>query len=51
MRMIIYAAVGGALMNKPFIDAYALIESMTQNHYQWRREHAPTKNTQPKGGM
>jgi len=34
------AAAGGALMNKDFKTAYALIEDMTQNHYQWTDERA-----------
>jgi len=33
-RMTIDVVAGGALMNKPFHDAYSLIEDMTQNHYQ-----------------
>ena len=39
-RMTLDAVAGGALMNKPFNDAYALIEDMTQNHYQWGSERA-----------
>lgn len=49
-RMTIDPAASGTLMNKPFDDAYALIESMTQNHCQWGRECAHVKKTQPKGG-
>ena len=37
-RLTIDAAVGGALMDKPYNKAYQLIESMTQNHYQWGSE-------------
>lgn len=32
-RMTIDFSVGGALINKPFDDAYALIKSMAQNYY------------------
>jgi len=38
-------------MNKPFNDAYALIEDMAQNHYQWGSEHAQVEKTQSKAGM
>jgi len=31
--MTLDAAAGGDIMNKPFNDAYALIEDMAQNHY------------------
>lgn len=34
-KVSIDAAVGGALMNKAYLDACALIEDMAQNHYQW----------------
>jgi len=30
--MTVDAAAGGALMNKNYTEAYALIEDMTQNH-------------------
>ncbi|MCH87321.1 hypothetical protein A2U01_0008188, partial [Trifolium medium] len=50
-RMTIDAAVGGALMDKPFAEAYQLIENMAQNHYQWGSERTPVEKSQPKGGM
>ncbi|XP_045827939.1 uncharacterized protein LOC123919930 [Trifolium pratense] len=50
-RMTIDAAAGGALMDKPYNQAYQLIESMAQNHYQWGSERAPVEKTQTKGGM
>jgi len=37
-KMIIDAAAGGALMNKDYKTAYALIEDMAQNHCQWTNE-------------
>jgi len=40
--MNIDAAAGGALMNKTYTGAYALIEDMTQNHYQRTSERAVT---------
>lgn len=50
-RMTLDAAAGGALMNKPFNDAYSLIEDMAQNHYQWGSERAQVEKAQPKPGM
>jgi hypothetical protein len=41
-KMNIDAAAGGALMNKTYTSAYALIEDMAQNHYQWTSERAIT---------
>ncbi|KEH15433.1 transposable element protein, putative [Medicago truncatula] len=41
-KMTVDAAAGGALMNKNYTEAYALIEDMTQNHYQWTNERAIT---------
>ena len=38
--MDVDAAAGGALMNKNYIAAYALIEDMAQNHYKWLSERA-----------
>ena len=32
-KMIVDVAAGGALMNKNYMEAYALIEDMAQNHY------------------
>ena len=39
-KMIVNAAAGGALMNKNYTEAYALIEDMIQSHYQWTNERA-----------
>ena len=39
-KMIVDAVAGGALMNKNYTAAYALIEDMAQNHYQWTNERA-----------
>ncbi|XP_058785071.1 uncharacterized protein LOC131659980 [Vicia villosa] len=44
-RLTIDAAVGGALMDKEYADAYTLIESMAQNHYQWGSERAQSEKT------
>jgi ubiquinone biosynthesis protein UbiJ len=46
--MIVDAAGGGALMNKDFTIAYALIEDMTQNHYQWINEKTKTVSSPSK---
>ncbi|XP_073219968.1 uncharacterized protein [Cicer arietinum] len=45
-RMTVDAAAGGALLNKNIEEAYALIEDMAQNHYQWSSDRSPQK----KGG-
>jgi len=47
---IIYvdAAAGGALMNKNYTATYALIENMTQNHYQWTSERDITASSPSK---
>jgi hypothetical protein len=37
-RIYVDAAAGGALMNKTYTAAYALIEDMVQNYYQWTSE-------------
>jgi len=37
-KIIIDAAASGALMNKDYKTAYALIEDMAQNHCQWTNE-------------
>lgn len=50
-RMNIEVTVGGALMDKPFNEAYQLIQSMVQNHYQWGNEHAQVEKTPQKRGM
>jgi len=39
-KMTVDAAAGGALMNKNYTEAYALIEEMAQNHYEWTNERA-----------
>ncbi|CAJ2642382.1 unnamed protein product [Trifolium pratense] len=49
--MTIDAAAGGALMDKPYNQAYQLIESMAQNHYQWGNERTTVEKPQTKGGM
>jgi hypothetical protein len=50
-RLTIDAAAGGALMDKAFNEAYQLIESMAQNHYQWGSERTLVEKSQMKGGM
>ena len=45
------AAAGSTLMDKPYNEAYQLIESMTHNHYQWGSERTSVEKPQPKGGM
>ncbi|CAJ2651912.1 uncharacterized protein LOC123905413 [Trifolium pratense] len=50
-RLTIDAAAGGALMDKPYNQAYQLIESMAQNHYQWGNERTSVEKPQTKGGM
>ncbi|CAJ2638232.1 unnamed protein product [Trifolium pratense] len=50
-RMTIDAAAGGALMDKPYNQAYQLIESMAQNHYQWGNKRTSVEKPQTKGGM
>lgn len=40
MRMTIDVAIGLALMNNPYDEAYDLIEDMAQNHYRWGSECA-----------
>ena len=44
-KMTINAGAGGALMNKNYTEAYALIEDMTQNHYHWTNERAITASS------
>jgi len=46
--MTVDAAAGGALMNKNYTEAYALIEDMAQNHYQWINERAITASSPSK---
>ena len=55
-RLTIDAAAGGTLMDKSYTSAYALIESMAQNHYQWGSERgqiekASREKAQTKGGI
>jgi len=47
-KMYVDAAAGGALMKKNCTEAYALIEDMAQNHYQWTNERAITASTPSK---
>lgn len=41
-------AEGKALMNKTFDESYALIEDISQNHYQWGSKCAPIENSKQK---
>ena len=50
-RLTIDAAAGGALMEKPYVQAYELIDNMAQNHYQWGSERAAVEKPPTKGGM
>ncbi|XP_050909569.1 uncharacterized protein LOC127123390 [Lathyrus oleraceus] len=47
--MTIDASAVGALMNKPYLEACALIENMGQNHYQWGTTHASVEKKVTKG--
>jgi len=47
-KMTVDAAAGGALMKKNYTEAYALIEDMAQNHYQWTNERAITASSSSK---
>jgi hypothetical protein len=47
-KMSVDAAAGGALMNKNYTEAYALIEDMAQNHYKWTDERAITSSSSSK---
>jgi hypothetical protein len=38
-------------MDKPYQEAYQLIENMAQNHYQWGSERAAIEKSNTKGGM
>ncbi|XP_058749720.1 uncharacterized protein LOC131622697 [Vicia villosa] len=49
-KMSIDAAAGGALMNKPYPDACALIEDMAQNHVQWGIERVTVEKKESHGG-
>lgn len=50
-RLTVNIAAGGALIDKPFQEAYQLIENMTQSHYQWGSEWTQVEKSQTKGGM
>ncbi|XP_050897642.1 uncharacterized protein LOC127104499 [Lathyrus oleraceus] len=47
----LHAAAGGALMDKPYNEAYQLIESIAQNHYQLGSERTSIEKPLMKGGM
>ena len=47
-KIYVDAAAGGALMNKTYTTAYALIENMAQNHYQWTSERVITASSPSK---
>ena len=47
-KMTVDAAAGGALMNKNYTEAHALIEDMAQNQYQWTNERAITASSPSK---
>jgi hypothetical protein len=49
--MTINAAAGGALMNKPYPEASALIEDMAQNHQSWGVERATVEKKEAQGGV
>ena len=40
-RTIVDAASNGALMSKTYNEAYALLERMASNNYQWPTERVP----------
>ena len=47
-KIIVDAAAGGALMNKDFTKAYALIEDMDLNLFQWTDEKAVVNSSPSK---
>ena len=47
-KIYVDAATGGALMNKTYTAAYALIENIAQNHYQWTSERVITASSPSK---
>ncbi|XP_050890453.1 uncharacterized protein LOC127095864 [Lathyrus oleraceus] len=49
--MNLSAPTGGALMDKPYDEAYELIENMTQNHFQWGGECVGVEKPTPKDGV
>lgn len=44
-------AAGDAIIDKPYEEAYQLIENMAQNHYHQGGERTSIEKPQPKGGM
>lgn len=51
MRMTVDVVTRWALMDKPFSEAYKLIENMAQNHYQWGCKHTLVEKSQTKDGI
>ncbi|XP_050888985.1 uncharacterized protein LOC127094166 [Lathyrus oleraceus] len=49
--MNLSVAVDGALMDKPYDEAYEFIENMTQNHFQWGGACSAIEKPTLKGGM
>ena len=47
-KIYVDVAAGGALLNKTYTTAYALIENMAQNHYQWTSERVITASSPSK---
>jgi len=47
-KIYVDAAAGGALMNETYTVTYALIENMTQKHYQWTSERVITTSSPSK---
>ncbi|XP_050915581.1 uncharacterized protein LOC127130652 [Lathyrus oleraceus] len=50
-KMNLSAAAGGSLMDKPYDEAYELVENMAQNHFQWGGERDAVEKSTPKSGM
>ena len=50
-KLSLDVAAGGALMDKPYNEAYQLIENMAQNHYQWGGERASTRGLHEVSGI
>lgn len=49
--MNLSAAIGGALMDKPYDEAYEFIQNMDQNHFQQGDERVAVEKPTLKGGM
>ncbi|XP_050895128.1 uncharacterized protein LOC127101721 [Lathyrus oleraceus] len=49
-KMNLSDVAGGALMDKPYDEAYELIENMAQNHFQWGGERTALEKPTSKGG-